>query len=53
MFKHKAKKIELKEYLQYVFSQYTSHKFEQTRYNMLTNQQMEINQAIRKELLTA
>jgi hypothetical protein len=41
----------LKEYLQYVFKQYTSHKMEYPRYNMLTNQQMELNHAIRKQIL--
>jgi hypothetical protein len=51
MFKHKPKEVELKEYLQYVFKQYTSHKFEQPKYNMLTNKQMELNRAIRQEIL--
>ena len=47
---NKQVKKELKEYLQYVFKQYTSHKFEYPKYNMLTNRQMELNQAIRQEL---
>jgi hypothetical protein len=47
---NRTKQEQLKDYLQYVFKQYTSHRFEQPRYNMLTNQQMELNYAIRQEL---
>ena len=47
----RTKHQQLKEYLQYVYKQYTSHYMEHPKYNMLTNQQMELNHAIRQELL--
>ncbi len=42
---------ELKDYLWYVYRQYTSHKHAYPRYNFLTNQQMELNHLVRMEIL--